>query len=187
MYHEYISVQIKSGAAISPHAFIGNGPPYMVGRVSYSFGLLGPCVSTDTACSSSLVATHLAHRGIVSSELQAGLAGGINIMLSCNTTAGICQLQVRGLPQYDFLLGYQGILAHHALIQSCYYDDFDGNKTMIALHMYRPFRLLAVAVPLTCKGTVMGEEKDLQWQCYIRLTIPRRLPYQVLPLCAVLP
>lgn len=35
----------------------------MVGRVSYTFGLTGPCVSTDTACSSSLVATHLAHKG----------------------------------------------------------------------------------------------------------------------------
>ena len=35
----------------------------MVGRLSYTFGLTGPCMSTDTACSSSLVATHLAHKG----------------------------------------------------------------------------------------------------------------------------
>ena len=41
----------------------GNTFPFMVGRVSYSFGLQGPCISTDTACSSSLVSAHLAHTG----------------------------------------------------------------------------------------------------------------------------
>lgn len=36
----------------------------MSGRVSYSLGLVGPCVPTNTACSSSLVAWHLAARGV---------------------------------------------------------------------------------------------------------------------------
>ena len=40
---------------------LGAGASFMVGRLSYTFGLTGPCVSTDTACSSSLVATHMAH------------------------------------------------------------------------------------------------------------------------------
>ena len=95
MYHEYIDVQVATGAKLPPQAFIGNGPPYMVGRLSYAFGLIGPCVSTDTACSSSLVAAHLAHRALLNSESAAAVAGGINIMLLDGTTAGICQLQVR--------------------------------------------------------------------------------------------
>lgn len=51
-----------SGMRYSPGIATGNGISYLVGRVSYTFGLMGPCVSTDTACSSSLVAAHLAHK-----------------------------------------------------------------------------------------------------------------------------
>ena len=55
--------QVQGRLPFLCRAFTGTGAPYMVGRVSYTFGLTGPCVSTDTACSSSLVATHLAHKG----------------------------------------------------------------------------------------------------------------------------
>jgi acyl transferase domain-containing protein len=96
MYHEYIDVQIASGNNLPPQAFVGNGPPYMVGRLSYTFAFSGPCVSTDTACSSSLVAIHLAHRALLNSEAEAAVVGGVNIMLLPGTTAGICQLQARG-------------------------------------------------------------------------------------------
>jgi len=93
MYHEYVDLMVGSGSPLPPQAFIGNGPPYMVGRLSYSFGLTGPCVSTDTACSSSLVAAHLAARGLIGGEQDAAVAGGINAMLLGETTAGISQLQ----------------------------------------------------------------------------------------------
>ena len=43
-------------------AITGHGLSFLVGRISYTFGLSGPCVSTDTACSSSLVALHMAHQ-----------------------------------------------------------------------------------------------------------------------------
>ena len=63
MYHEWLDVMVAAGMALAPRSFVGNGAAYMVGRLSYTFGLTGPCVSTDTACSSSLIAAHLAHKG----------------------------------------------------------------------------------------------------------------------------
>ena len=62
MYQEFTQLQYNLGYKISPGIATGNGISYLVGRVSYTFGLQGPCVSTDTACSSSLVAAHMAHK-----------------------------------------------------------------------------------------------------------------------------
>ena len=59
---EFTQLQYNLGLKISPAIATGNGISYLVGRVSYTFGLQGPCVSTDTACSSSLVAAHMAHK-----------------------------------------------------------------------------------------------------------------------------
>lgn len=54
---------LLQGVADSNSAAItGHGLSFLVGRLSYSFGFQGPCISTDTACSSSLVATHMAHQ-----------------------------------------------------------------------------------------------------------------------------
>lgn len=94
MYHEYIDYIFERGGKVASQTFVGNGPPYMAGRLSFTFGLTGPCVSTDTACSSSLVATHLGARAILGNEASAALAGGSNVMLLGQTSAGICQLQV---------------------------------------------------------------------------------------------
>lgn len=62
MYQEFTQLQYNLGYGISPAIATGNGISYLVGRVSYAFGLQGPCISTDTACSSSLVAVDLAHK-----------------------------------------------------------------------------------------------------------------------------
>ena len=93
MYHEYTSLLAESGSKLSAAAATGNSASFMVGRLSYTFGLAGPCISTDTACSSSLVAAHLGHRSLITEDATAAVAGGANLMLSATTTAAICQLQ----------------------------------------------------------------------------------------------
>ena len=41
MYHEHLDVVTSTAAKLSPQAIVGNGAPYMVGRLSYTFGFSG--------------------------------------------------------------------------------------------------------------------------------------------------
>lgn len=52
------------------------------GRLSFTFGLRGPCMAIDTACSSSLVAIHAACQSLRNRESNLVLAGGVNCLLS---------------------------------------------------------------------------------------------------------
>ena len=76
--------------------FVGNGLAFMAGRVSYSLGLIGPCVPTNTACSSSLVAYHLAARGIQQGDCGLATASGVNALL-VPTAATAAMTQVHAL------------------------------------------------------------------------------------------
>jgi acyl transferase domain-containing protein len=89
MYQEYTQLQYNLGYKISPGIVTGNGISYLVGRVSYTFGLQGPCISTDTACSSSLVSVHQGHNGLLAGQTVAAVAAGVNAMLLPITTASI--------------------------------------------------------------------------------------------------
>ena len=62
MYQEYTDVVVTASGKLPPQAVVGSGLSFMVGRLSYTFDLTGPCVSSDTACSSSLVSTQLAYK-----------------------------------------------------------------------------------------------------------------------------
>jgi acyl transferase domain-containing protein/surfactin synthase thioesterase subunit len=68
------------------YAATGNGHAFAAGRLSYVFGFQGPSVAVDTLCSSSLVAAHLACQSLRSGETTLALAGGVNLMLSPDTT-----------------------------------------------------------------------------------------------------
>ncbi|WP_075187490.1 SDR family NAD(P)-dependent oxidoreductase [Teredinibacter haidensis] len=50
-------------------------------RVSYQFNFSGPSITIDTACSSSITAMHLAIDALRKGEIDAGVAGGVNLSL----------------------------------------------------------------------------------------------------------
>ena len=72
----------------------GNALNAAAGRVSYLFGFRGPAIAIDTACSSSLVAIRLACQSLRSGECDAALAGGVNLILSPETTASLNKANV---------------------------------------------------------------------------------------------
>ena len=81
MWVEYPDLLMKHGKTGGAYTVTGNGLAFLAGRVSYTFGLTGPCVPTNTACSSSLVAAHLASTSISHGDCHMATASGVNAIL----------------------------------------------------------------------------------------------------------
>ncbi|QDZ20181.1 polyketide synthase [Chloropicon primus] len=52
------------------------------GRLSYSFGYTGQCLSIDTACSSSLVVVHLATNAMKNDDVRSAGISGVNLLIA---------------------------------------------------------------------------------------------------------
>ena len=66
---------------MTPYTSLQGALSVACGRISYTFGFVGPCISIDTACSSSLVCIHVASRSIASGDCTTWMAGGVNATL----------------------------------------------------------------------------------------------------------
>ncbi|MDJ0600766.1 MAG: polyketide synthase [Crocosphaera sp.] len=63
------------------------------GRLAYFYNFQGPAIQLDTACSSSLVSVHQACQSLRLRECNLAVAGGINLMISPETTIGLCKMR----------------------------------------------------------------------------------------------
>ncbi|WP_338848361.1 amino acid adenylation domain-containing protein [Massilia sp. W12] len=79
--NEYQSIAREQGEPTGPYSFTGSMFNTAAGRLSYTFGLQGPCVAIDTACSSSLVAVAQAMRELRAGSCDMALAGGVSMIL----------------------------------------------------------------------------------------------------------
>src|SRR6476660_2793156 len=71
---------------IDAHLGTGNALSIAANRLSYVFDLHGPSAAVDTACSSSSLAIHFAVESLRRGESDAALAGGVNLILTPETT-----------------------------------------------------------------------------------------------------
>lgn len=79
--------ETDNASAISVYSGTSSALSIASGRLSYTFGLTGPCLTLDTACSSSLVATHLAAAALTLDECPRALAMGVGLLSWSSTRA----------------------------------------------------------------------------------------------------
>lgn len=78
---------------IDPYNALGSARSVAAGRIAYVLGLHGPVMQVDTSCSSSLAALHLACQSLRSRECDLAIVGGVNLIVSPETTIALCKLR----------------------------------------------------------------------------------------------
>ena len=77
--------------AITHHTLAGTQRGMIANRVSYALGLSGPSLTVDSGQSSSLVSVHVAMESLRRGECSVALAGGVNLILSSESTERVLQ------------------------------------------------------------------------------------------------
>lgn len=82
--YDYTGRHIHSGqpALIDAYSLTGITFSTAAGRLSYTFGFEGPCITIDTACSSAFAALHYALCSLRSGESEMAIVGGVNLLLA---------------------------------------------------------------------------------------------------------
>jgi phthiocerol/phenolphthiocerol synthesis type-I polyketide synthase C len=91
-WHDYELLRKERDALVTQHTGPGSALDVIAARVSYFLGLKGPSLTVETGCSSSLVALHLACQALRSGEIDGALVGGVNLILTPDTTVALTRL-----------------------------------------------------------------------------------------------
>ncbi|WP_141592152.1 type I polyketide synthase [Myxococcus sp. AB056] len=87
---DYAQLQARQlGDAPDIYHLTGTSLNAAAGRLAYTLGLQGPCMSIDTACSSSLVGLHVACQSLRNRECDLALSAGVNLMLMPDPTVAL--------------------------------------------------------------------------------------------------
>lgn len=84
----------REASLIDAYLTTGNTHSTAAGRLSYLLGVTGPSVAIDAACASSLVAVHLASQSLRQWECDLAVVGGVNSILSPETTINFCKAKM---------------------------------------------------------------------------------------------
>ncbi len=92
--NEYSWYQFCDYSLINTYSATGCALGILANRISYLFDLKGPSITLDTICSSSLISVHLACQSLRNRECNQALAGGVNLILTPNTSLGLTKLNL---------------------------------------------------------------------------------------------
>ena len=84
---DYARLTDKHLSGVTAYSATSSALSVAAGRVSYTFGFKGPCLSVDTACSSSLVSLHSAVHALRAFECSSAVNAGVNLTLMPDTPA----------------------------------------------------------------------------------------------------
>ena len=90
--YDWMQLQAETISKVNVFGAHGVDASAASGRVSYLFGLKGPCISFNTACSSSLVALDAAVQNLGNVVCQSAIVGGVCLHLHQSDFAAMCAL-----------------------------------------------------------------------------------------------
>ncbi|MFV2110061.1 type I polyketide synthase [Micromonospora sp. LOL_015] len=80
--YSLLHAKTSGAGAIGPYYASGKEFSFAAGRIAYTFGLHGACMTVTTACSSSLAAVQLACQGLRDGTADTAIAGGVNVLVA---------------------------------------------------------------------------------------------------------
>lgn len=90
--YEARQIRSKDYKLISGYCYTGTGPTGASGRISYTMGLRGPCMTIDTACSSALTCTHVAMQALRNGDCKIAVVGAASIISEPDQSLNFCRL-----------------------------------------------------------------------------------------------
>jgi acyl transferase domain-containing protein len=90
--YEARQIRSKDYKLISGYCYTGTGPTGASGRISYTMGLRGPCMTIDTACSSALTCTHVAMQALRNKDCKIAVVGAASIISEPDQSLNFCRL-----------------------------------------------------------------------------------------------
>ncbi|MEZ5053944.1 MAG: type I polyketide synthase, partial [Chitinophagales bacterium] len=91
---DYEMKQVRSAdyKLVSGYCYTGTGPTGASGRISYTMGLRGPCMTIDPACSSALTCTHVAMQALRNKDCKIAVVGAASIISEPAQSLNFCRL-----------------------------------------------------------------------------------------------
>ncbi|WIG98718.1 type I polyketide synthase [Myxococcus sp. SDU36] len=91
---DYFRMALQRVENVNAYLGTGNATSVAAGRLAYTFGFTGPCVSLETACSSALVAVHSAGESLRRGDCRVALAASVNLVLAPEITAAFSKARM---------------------------------------------------------------------------------------------